>query len=162
MKTLYLVRHAHRDVTDRSLDNGLSAKGRHQADEIAEWFIALKLPHSLRLFTSPKLRCRETLAPLAKAMTGRPGIIPALDEQHEDEAPTAFLERVRAWLEAWVASKDLAAIACSHGDWIPLAIALATGERVELSKGGIARLTFDSPSPQASSLQITQKPRTSD
>jgi len=65
------IRHAHRDINrdtvDRDLDNGLSDKGRLQAEELVKY---LKLSHPdrkpLRVLSSVKLRCWQTAEYVAR------------------------------------------------------------------------------------------------
>lgn len=155
MKRLYLVRHAHRDVADRSLDNGLTEKGRQQAKAIADWLQKeLRESSSSGLaaaaVSSPKQRCRETLEPFLRQTGMVFSVDPALSEQGERESAPEFAARVRDWLQKWIAGPVAVSVACSHGDWIPLAIGLLCGERLDLKKGGVAVLDFD---PAASSLE---------
>lgn len=165
MKRLYLVRHAHRDVAHRSLDNGLTEKGRRQAESIAIW-LKKDLGQSSEgrprptALTSPKQRCRETLEPFSQQMGMVVSVDQGLTEQGERESAGEFAGRVRAWLQKWLEGPMEVSIACSHGDWIPLAIGLLSGERVELKKGGVAVLDFDpvTGTLEAEGLRLVQAP----
>jgi broad specificity phosphatase PhoE len=133
--TLILVRHAHRDVTDRLLDNGLSAKGRKQAEAFKVHFeshYAAQGPW--RLLSSPRLRCRETVGVLGKIE-----ILRALDEQG-DESHAAFIERIDVFMRGL---KDPRTVACSHGDWIPIAVERLFKMKFDLRKGGMAEIIWD-------------------
>lgn len=164
MKRLYLVRHAHRAVTDRSLDNGLTDKGREQSLRIRDWFARSGLPPPKILLTSPRTRCRETLEPLALALGTRLIVDAGLEEQREDESAAGLGARVLKWLEAWLASDSEMTIACSHGDWIPLLVGICSGKRMEISKGAIVGLEFSSSGPSSDdpleplSIEVVQKP----
>jgi 8-oxo-(d)GTP phosphatase len=135
-KTLILVRHAHRDTgKGRELDNGLSPKGRKQAEAFqSHWEkkLAKKKPAFL---SSPKRRCTETVAPLAEALECPVRISPLLDEQGEKESREKYLGRVKRFLTWWESKGPKIAIACSHGDWIPEFLSLTEGKPSELSKG---------------------------
>lgn len=109
---MYLIRHAKAgsrstwegDDTDRPL----SDEGRAQAAAIAS--LLAPLPPSA-LLTSPYLRCRQTLEPLAEA-TG----LTILDEVRiAEDSP---LELSLAALE----DAPEGAVLCSHGDVIPATI----------------------------------------
>jgi broad specificity phosphatase PhoE len=134
-RTLLLVRHAHRDVTDRLLDNGLSARGREQAKALKTHFDSHYASQGgWRLFSSPRLRCRETVGVLGKIE-----IVRALDEQG-DESHADFVTRIDAFLSG---IKDARTVACSHGDWIPIAVERLFQMKFDLRKGGIAEIVWD-------------------
>ena len=137
---MVIVRHAHRDLSDRTLDNGLSPKGYTQALEFLEWFRARGQPQkAVLIVTSPKLRCIETIEPLAQQLKVSPIIDPGLDEEHEGEGQRRFSARVAdaiTRLAALARSQQISEIvACSHGDWIPVACDLISGQNVNLGKG---------------------------
>lgn len=138
-KTFLLVRHAHRDVTDRFLDNGLSDKGHAQAksliNETAAWIKGWG-SQPIVLVSSPRLRCIETLAPLSQKTGSEIQIWKELDEQAAHETQERFVARVRAALKRIDAlSQKSPVLACSHGDWIPVAGDLLSGVSVHLRKG---------------------------
>lgn len=138
MKQLILMRHAHRDTSHRESDNGLSEKGLKQATLLGKHWEKLLSGKPFALLSSPKKRCQETLAPLADALGAKVKISALLDEQASTEGDVKFNRRIRDFLTAWDESENLITIACSHGDWIPQAIALLTGEIITLKKGGFA------------------------
>jgi broad specificity phosphatase PhoE len=144
MKILILVRHAHRDTTDREADNGLSPKGRVQVEQLLSyWRKAFKGERAVFL-SSPKRRCLETVAPLADASGSRIRVTRAMIERQEGESAAALRRRARAFIEEWRAQPGQGiTVACSHGDWLPLAIEAASGARVRLSKGGWAQIELD-------------------
>jgi broad specificity phosphatase PhoE len=152
MKTLVLVRHAHRDNTRRELDNGLSEKGAEQAKAIRKFglsrFSREDLMAGVWLVSSPKLRCVETLAPLAKGWERKIDIHPNLDEQSEKEKPAQFHERVKNFLHEWTEAKIPLTILCSHGDWLPLAISELLSIHIEPKKGSWNELDWVSGSVQ--------------
>ena len=142
MKTLYLIRHAHRDVSDRTLDNGLSLRGVAQAKKIEEWFTSKEISLPSELVSSPRRRCQETLTPLSER-SGLPlKIDPGTEEQRENEDSAQFGRRVLNWFQAWKKSAEPVTLVCSHGDWIPLIISLACGQRLEIPKGSVTRITL--------------------
>jgi probable phosphoglycerate mutase len=70
--TIFLVRHGQTTSTGivlpgRAPGLHLSAKGREQADNVAQRFAAMKSPPT-SLYASPLERARETAAPIAKAL----------------------------------------------------------------------------------------------
>lgn len=132
------MRHAHRDTSEREADNGLSEKGHKQALLLGKHWEKLLQGKSFVLLSSPKKRCQETLAPLAEALSSSVKICPELDEQSSSEGEVKFNKRIREFLSSWDHSDSeshATTVACSHGDWLPQAIALATGEFVSLKKG---------------------------
>ncbi len=111
--TLYLVRHAR--AGDRSSWNGadrnrpLSKRGRRQAKRL----IAVLGGHSVdRLLTSPYVRCRQTLEPIAK---NRSLAIEERAELEENIPVDGALQLVKT-----LAGTN--AVLCSHGDIIPALI----------------------------------------
>lgn len=108
--TLYLVRHGSAGVRDNSDphddDRPLDDTGRQQADLLAEW-LSRESPQVIR--TSPYLRCRQTLEPLAAAL----GLEVVVDDRL---AEGTSVER------SWSLLHELAetpSVLCSHGDVIP-------------------------------------------
>lgn len=139
---LFLVRHAHRDTSDgRELDNGLSPKGHEQALLLASELAPKLRGKKVRLVTSPKERCRETLAPLAARLEVRMVVWASVDEQKEGERGSAFRERVvRAVRRAERVEVD-ALVLCSHGDFLPLAAHTLGEPPQEFRKGAWKELT---------------------
>lgn len=138
-KKLILVRHAHRDKTEgREKDNGLSKKGRKQADRVKRYYLSLFGKERARLLSSAKTRCMETLLPLADKLGTSVSISPMLME--EDEGLTPINARVKKFCDEWKNSKDPLVVACSHGDWLPMALEQLTGAYIELKKGGWAEV----------------------
>jgi broad specificity phosphatase PhoE len=128
-KTLILVRHAHRDTdVGRERDNGLSDKGRAQAERVMR---RLKKPLTgadVRIVSSPKRRCVQTVTPLARALGRR---VYRLDDLDEGPPLGAKIKRFLEWFERTEAS---VVVVCSHGDWIPAAFG------VDLKKGEWTRI----------------------
>jgi 8-oxo-dGTP diphosphatase len=108
MASVYLVRHA--DAGDREAWTGpdserpLTEKGWRQARALAR---KLRKFHIAHIFSSPYLRCRQTVEPLAEALRLEIEIEPRLAEG----AP---------WLEAfeWVVGVQQNTVMCSQGDVI--------------------------------------------
>jgi broad specificity phosphatase PhoE len=137
-KTLILVRHAHRDKSrGRSRDNGLSAKGRKQADEFREYWEKMLSKKKPTFLSSPKRRCTETVARLAADLDCRVRVSALLDEQHEDmhESAGRFRGRVKRFLTWWEKKGPEIVVACSHGDWIPELLRVLKGKSKEVAKG---------------------------
>ena len=140
MDIVVIVRHAHRDTLDKDLDNGLSSKGQHQAEELVEQYRVGELPPGDIFLSSPKKRCQETLQPLAEEAEQTLKIEKLLDEQLSEESQRDLEKRVEKFLKAGL-KPDKTTYICSHGDWIPIAIKLLTGEAGDLQKGHAAVFT---------------------
>jgi len=107
---LYLVRHASAGVRDDSdpcdRDRPLDPTGLDQAVRITEW---LHHESPSAVISSPLLRCRQTVEPLAAAL--------GLDMTTDDRlAEGTDLDRAWGLIESVAASS---AVLCSHGDLIP-------------------------------------------
>lgn len=146
MKRLYLIRHAHRDTHNRINDNGLSEKGKIQADLLRKYFtkICESSEGSLRFISSPKLRCLETLSPLASEFNFVIEIDERLDEGNFEEDTSAFVTRVSKFMnEISQNPKDNGIVfLCSHGDWIPEAMRAVSGSEIDLEKAGFIEMEF--------------------
>ncbi len=150
MPDCYIVRHAHRDTRDRSRDNGLSRKGRDQAARLAGRFGSLAAaPRVVR--SSPKRRCVETAAPLAR-LFGMAVLVDAdLDERQAGESDRAFRLRIARVVAR--AGRDARGgrpvVLVTHGDLIGLlpAVALAARTRAAepfpCAKGAFHHLVLD-------------------
>lgn len=135
MKRLILVRHAHRDTGDgRNLDNGLSEKGKKQAELVKDYYITCFGDESMPLFSSPKKRCVETLQPLAKHLKQKIEVVQSVGEGND------LFQRTEDFLLEWLARDIPVCIASSHGDWIPIFIERYAGFSTEIKKGGWAEL----------------------
>jgi broad specificity phosphatase PhoE len=140
IKQFIFVRHAHRDTSDRALDNGLSAKGEKQAKWLKR-FVESRFEReewqdlSALVLSSPKRRCIETVAPFAD-MLGTPCERRAdLDEQKAGESFAQFNDRIHMFLNWAIADGPPIVVACSHGDWLPHAVFHLLGTGVEMKKG---------------------------
>ena len=146
-KTLVLIRHAHRDNTSRELDNGLTDRGREQARALKRFFAERYSPKDigsgLWLVSSPKRRCLETMAPLAKPLDRVVDIHPDLDEQGRREDVNGLELRVQGFLREWTQGAVPLTVVCSHGDWIPAALFHLLGLRMEIKKGSWAEVEWD-------------------
>ncbi|MGE0615559.1 MAG: phosphoglycerate mutase family protein [Bacteriovoracia bacterium] len=142
MERLILIRHAHRDTSEREKDNGLDKLGKRQAKALAGLFRTLEGKKSEPLLvSSPKKRCRETLEPIAELTDSEVEAHPLLDEQHGFEDMRTFELRIRdffKWLDGQ--KKNEIVVACSHGDWLPIALEMSTGARAFTEKASYAEL----------------------
>lgn len=106
---LFLVRHAkagsRHDWIGEDLVRPLSKAGRKQADALAA---SLRSAGATELFSSPYLRCVQTLEPLGTAL-GMPIVIDARLTEGDDFSGA---------LELLATARD-GAVLCSHGDLIP-------------------------------------------
>jgi 8-oxo-dGTP diphosphatase len=107
--TIYVVRHAkagQRDSWDGEDElRPLSGKGRKQSAALSERFLSL---HPTRLVSSPYVRCRETLEPIALLLDMTVEIDGRLAEGGTFEDSLALLDEMPD-----------GAVLCSHGDIIP-------------------------------------------
>lgn len=140
--TLYLVRHAHAGRRSQwggaDAERPLSEKGRHQAEALTRHLDGAPLAQVL---SSPAVRCRQTVDPLAGARGLAVATHPALVEGATGRPTTTLL---------WeLAADGVDAALCSHGDVIPAALAAlqADGVAVEeghgLPKGTLYRVDVD-------------------
>ena len=137
-KTLIVIRHAHRDKKEgRELDNGLSAKGRKQARQALAFFKKRFKGVRGQLFSSPKKRCVETLAPIARYARTKVTVDPELDEGGNLEG------KAQRFLQRWHDSPAELTVISSHGDWIPVFTEIALGTSIDISKGGWLELVRD-------------------
>ena len=58
------------------------------------------------------------------------------------ESEKEFRIRVKTFCESWIGCKDDLTIACSHGDWIPVAIEYMVELQTDLKKGGWTEFTI--------------------
>lgn len=137
--SIYVVRHA--KAGSRRKWQGphdlrpLSNTGRRQAKAIAKWLAAEPVT---RVLSSPAIRCRETVEPLAE----RRGLEIELDDALMEGAP---------FDEAWRLVEKIAdddAVLCTHGDTMGGLLAYARRHGVEvdddrLEKGGTWVFDFD-------------------
>jgi broad specificity phosphatase PhoE len=69
---IVFLRHAHRDKPIPDKDNGLSDKGRKQVEDLLKDFKKGKIPKARIFWSSPKIRCQETLEPLSEVNGAEP------------------------------------------------------------------------------------------
>ncbi len=137
MKRLFLIRHAHRDTDQPRLDNGLSEKGHHQSKRLSSYFDHMLEKHEkIRLISSPKKRCIETLEPFSKKRKFEIEIDSRLTEGRLDESSIAFLARIENFLESFKQAPSGIWMVCSHGDWIPTAVMKLIRVQIGLKKAG--------------------------
>lgn len=162
MTTVELVRHAKAGSRDQwtqgpDRDRPLSASGREQADWLTTELSAGQPVAAL--YTSPLVRCRQTLEPLAAALG-----LPLVDADALAEAAgVPVVDAGSLWVgSAWLAGRALGlldhavaehagarVVCCSHGDVLPSLLALLAGRDglaltdTHLKKAGRATLTFD-------------------
>ncbi len=141
-KTLIILRHAHRDLDERTRDNGLSDKGREQVKRMLS-FAKRRLDESSPVFlTSPKKRCVETISPVAKELGHEVRVDERLVEHLSGESDKAYLARIDEFLDFFKYECPEVTVICSHGDWIPVAIERLTGAQSSLRKCGWAEIEY--------------------
>jgi broad specificity phosphatase PhoE len=159
--TIELVRHAKAHSRDSwwgkpDRDRPLNAAGLDQSRSLAR---DLRQGEPLKaIYSSPFLRCVQTMEPLAEAVglpiTPEEGLaeitaLPVLDG--DGWVASAWLGgRALAWVDTVVTKHaDDRIVACTHGDVAPALLALLAGrdglnvEQVRLRKGARVSLTFD-------------------
>ncbi len=137
MKSLVLIRHAHRYTTlGRDLDNGLSIKGKKQRKRIARYFFKYHKEKTFLLFSSPSKRCVQTLASISRKSQKTIELDPQLGEQLPDESFQDFKKRIAVFLDTLQKKEEEMFLVCSHGDWIPVATSMLCGLEIQLNKGG--------------------------
>lgn len=144
-KTLVLIRHAHRDNMVRSRDNGLSDKGCEQARWLKKYFYKrFDERTGVWLVSSPKIRCVETLEPIAKDGGYEVDQHPDLLEQGAAETMAKFEGRIQHFLKEWAGSPQPLTVVCSHGDWLPLAAGELLGVEIDFKKGAWLEVEYES------------------
>lgn len=110
--TLYLIRHGHagnkHNWAGPDGERPLSEKGRTQADRIADQFGGDKIK---QVISSPAVRCRQTVEPLAERLK--------LKVEDNDSLAEGTPTRPALQLLHRLASDGVDAALCSHGDVIP-------------------------------------------
>jgi broad specificity phosphatase PhoE len=140
IKTLFLVRHAHREPESEKgiRPVSLSAKGIHQSELIAEYFESHIYQKKTALLSSPRKRCIETLSPLSKKSKIQIEILDELDEGGDLDA------KIKAFKKTIQSSPHEVIIACTHGDWIPYFISKTfEGKSLEPKKASITQILLD-------------------
>lgn len=141
-KTLIITRHAHRNKPKGGeADNGLSAKGRKQARALAKFYTRVFSRKKARIYSSPKIRCVETIEPIAKKIKVS---LETLDSLNETPTESERLQKVRAFHSFWLSSDAPLTLICSHGDWIPAYLKSVFGIEIDLDKGGWLEVEQDS------------------
>lgn len=141
-KRLIIIRHAHRDNTDHAKDNGLSDKGHDQVKKLVK-FVEKQLEGTIpQFFSSPKKRCMETLAPIAKAFGAKVDIDERLVEHGPAETSANYHARIDEFLDFFKHECADVTVICSHGDWIPVAVHQLTNAKVGLKKAGYIEMEY--------------------
>lgn len=148
-RTLILIRHAHRDTSNRNLDNGLSDKGQKQVKRLVkyfqkrfryeEWSVS-----NIKFESSPKLRCVQTLQPLAQIVGSQVIEQAELSEQNPNESFAKFQARLQNYLKRWIESDIPVLVVCGHGDTLPLMVFHLLGTAVDFKKAGFLELEWES------------------
>jgi phosphohistidine phosphatase SixA len=109
---IFVVRHAsagERGAWDDDSLRPLDARGRRQAEGLVDVVAAQLAGNAVtRVVSSPAVRCRDTVAPLAEAF----GLAVEIDARLAEESPIDGFEAV-------IDELDEGGVVCSHGDMIP-------------------------------------------
>ena len=133
-KRLILIRHAHRDNENHLLDNGLSEKGIKQVKRVVKFSSTRDLATAV-FFTSPKLRCIETITPVAAAYQKKVTIESVFGEGVTDAKLEAFIDQ-------WKDEGAPVTVACSHGDVIPMLVQKLTGGIIAIKKAAWCEIEY--------------------
>lgn len=133
--TLILVRHGHRDNLHREKDNGLTEKGKKQAEAIRDLYESRFGKEKALLLSSAKRRCQETLEPLSELLRVSVKVDPLLMETLPHESRADLASRIEGFRIQIAASGTTRVLACSHGDWIPEAAMLWAEKSIDCRKG---------------------------
>jgi len=112
--TIHLVRHASagaRGSGAADLERPLDDEGLEQARRLAD---ALAVSGIERILTSPAVRCRQTVEPLADKLGIAIEMVPDLAEGRSAGPVVAMMNRL--------VSAQSSAVLASHGDMIPLVL----------------------------------------
>ena len=128
---LHLVRHAsagRRSPGVADLDRPLDDSGRAQAATLSE---LLSPGQPMQVLSSPALRCRQTIEPLATALDLRIDVSDDLAEGQSERHAVAMLHRL--------VTAGVSAVLCTHADIIPRVLDALAVEGVTLAGTGCAK-----------------------
>jgi phosphohistidine phosphatase len=138
--TLYLVRHAHAGDPARWTGDDarrpLSAKGRLQADRLAQHLAALAIDLDV-IVTSPKVRARETADPIARAF--------GMEARMDDRLGGGLTLRGLEHLLADVGNPKAAMVVGHDPDFSQLAADLSGIADLPMRKGALIRFETGRP-----------------
>ena len=129
---MILLRHATRSALGVS-DNSLNSVGEAQAQKLVKHLVPhgpLRVP--TKLLASPKIRARETLDPLARAIHVPLEIDDRLDERNSGESLEHFEERIVSLINELTDEQNGCALLCTHLDWLEHAMVLMPSDMTEL------------------------------
>jgi broad specificity phosphatase PhoE len=142
-KTLVIIRHAHRNLDDRTRDNGLSDRGEEQVKKLVKFYKTRFDGEKASFYCSPKKRCVETLSPLAvEGKSKAIEIDDRLDEHQASENMAMYLARMDEFLDVWKYEGAELTVICSHGDWIPIAVKKLVGVQIDIKKSGWIEIEY--------------------
>ena len=134
MKTIVVLRHAHRNSTFQQEDNDLSERGQEQVSDLVEDYLEGLMPSGNQFLSSPKKRCIQTLQPLAEVAKKDLEVFRPLDEQTSAEGKSDFLQRIES-LANNLKQRPGVTYICTHGDVIPELLNHLCGFHIDISKG---------------------------
>jgi broad specificity phosphatase PhoE len=112
-------------------DPSLNDLGHRQAQVLAEFSVdGAKIPRPTHLYSSPRKRAQETLAPTSAALNLKIKIDPRLDECRSSENATEFRQRIVSLINEFAAQaadpkmKFGEIYVCSHFDWLETVLPL--------------------------------------
>jgi broad specificity phosphatase PhoE len=120
------------------------SKGSEKNSQVSEKSKSAKktdLP-AVKFYSSPKKRCIETVAPVAREYLQTIEIEDLLTEHSSSENEALYLARIDEFLDTWKYEAGNVTVVCSHGDWIPLAIQKLTGVKLNLRKSGWVEVVY--------------------
>lgn len=125
---LFLFRHGDKLLTPPA-DPPLSPVGLVKAKAFAER-LGVDLPTPSLLWSSPKLRARQSFAAAAESKGLPLKETPLLLEAQHDETAHHFENRIEKFLENLAQSTDPVHFACSHYDWVIRFSELGLGSKI--------------------------------
>jgi len=165
--TLYLVRHGKAENRERWQEpdslRPLTPRGREQARVIAGHLVDLVDRRPSRVLSSPAIRCRQTVEPLAEASKLDVVETDWLEEGSDPERAFEQLRKLAARLDRPSGAGGPVA-ACTHGDVILgiidrlHALGVNLGPRPDAPKGGVWIITM-SPRTYSASLYLPETAR---
>lgn len=138
--SIYLLRHAVAGDRNKWMDDDrhrpLTKKGKRQAASIAE---TLKVAGIERIFSSPYIRCVETVKPLAKAIGAKVEISDAISEGPDIDAAYELIDGIAGYNSVVSSHGDVIAATINRLMWAGLSI----DSRFYCSKGSIWKVEMD-------------------
>lgn len=118
-----LVRHGEKKLGENTNDPSLTPYGEKQALALGEWIANKCKGREIKLMCSPKKRCQETAANVAKKLNTKVIVSKDLDERHRGET-VAQLETKMLGVITSAEKENFSGVwvFISHMDWLECAV----------------------------------------